>query len=85
MKKLKLQLDDLRIDSFDTTAVQKEKGTVVGEQYSYYTNCTCPGLFTCDQSCNGTCGASCQTCGDDTCFVSCQMSECWRNGACVVW
>jgi hypothetical protein len=72
--KLKLQLDDLRIDSFETTAPQKAKGTVFGEQCTCYTQCTCPGCPTCDASCNGTCGcASGGTCmGDwETCAYSC--------------
>jgi hypothetical protein len=67
MNKLKLRLDDLRIDSFDTTALQKAKGTVFGEQCTCYTNCTCPGCPTCAASCNGTCDASC----NGTCNVSC--------------
>jgi hypothetical protein len=87
MNKLRLRLDDLRIDSFDTTAPQKAKGTVFGEQCTCYTQCTCPGCPTCyatcngscDASCNGTCGATCEgtceaTCNDtcyDTCAASC--------------
>jgi hypothetical protein len=75
MNKLKLRLDDLHIDSFDTTAPAKSKGTVFGEQCTCYTQCTCPGCPTCDASCNGTCGASCNgTCGA-TCDASC-------NGTC---
>jgi hypothetical protein len=92
MNKLKLRLDDLRVDTFQTTSVQKAKGTVFGEQCTCYTQCTCPGCPTCDASCNGTCDASyngtcaCTREGDDTCFVSCQMTECRdRNGFCIVW
>ncbi|HEX8320729.1 hypothetical protein [Longimicrobium sp.] len=59
MKKFRLELDDLRIDSFSTTPAQAPKGTVFGEQCTCYTNCTCPGCPTCDASCNGTCDASC--------------------------
>jgi hypothetical protein len=101
MNKLKLRLDDLHIDSFDTTAPQKAKGTVFGEQCTCYTQCTCPGCPTCYASCNGSCDASCNgtcvaTCGstcentcqnscyDDTCFVSCRMTECWQGNQCVV-
>jgi hypothetical protein len=69
--KLKLRLDDLQVDTFQTTPVQKQKGTVFGEQCTCWTNCTCPGCPTCDASCNGTCGASCNgTCGD-SCYGSC--------------
>ena len=77
MNKLKLQLEDLLVDSFDTTAPQKAKGTVFGEQCTCYTNCTCPGCPTCDASCNGTCDASCNgSCAscDATCGGTCDWS-----------
>ena len=56
--KLKLNLDQLSVDSFDTTRSEKPKGTVFGEQCTCYTNCTCPGCPTCDATCRGygTCG-----------------------------
>ena len=72
MKKLKLHLEDLRIDTFHTTSPEKPKGTVFGEQCTCWTQCTCPGCPTCDASCNGTCGASC----NGTCDASC-------NGPCT--
>ena len=78
MNKLKLQLEDLRVDSFDTTTAEKAKGTVFGEQCTCYTQCTCPGCptcdatcNTCDQSCNGTCAASCNGTCEWTCDYSC--------------
>ncbi|HEX6911474.1 MAG TPA: hypothetical protein VF142_13805 [Longimicrobium sp.] len=70
--KLKLNLDELNVDSFDTTKSERPKGTVFGEQCTCYTNCTCPGCPTCDASCNGTCDASC----NGTCDASC-------NGTCA--
>jgi hypothetical protein len=70
--KLKLNLDELTVDSFDTTRSERPKGTVFGEQCTCYTNCTCPGCPTCDASCNGTCNG---TCGENTCQASC-------NGTC---
>jgi hypothetical protein len=80
MKKLKLKLEDLRIDSFTTTTTEKKKGTVFGEQCTCWTQCgqnTCPGCPTCDASCNGTCGASCNgTCGA-TCAGSCYGTCDW--------
>ncbi|HEX2206859.1 MAG TPA: hypothetical protein VHG93_04200 [Longimicrobium sp.] len=70
MHKLKLVMDDLRVESFDTTAAAGEKGTVFGEQCTCYSDCTCPGCPTCD----GTCPATCPyTCDDRTC-ASCQGS-----------
>jgi hypothetical protein len=79
--KLKLNLDELMVDSFDTTKPAAKQGTVFGEQCTCYTNCTCPGCPTCDASCNGTCGATCDascygTCGDYTCAYTCGDSEC---------
>ena len=74
MKKFRLQLDDLQIDSFTTTPVRAQKGTAFGEQCTCYTNCTCPGCPTCDASCNGTCDASCNgtcNCPPDTADYSC--------------
>ena len=72
MKKLTLKLDDLRIDSFQTTPREPGKGTVFGEQCTCWTNCTCPGCPTCDASCGGTCDASCNgTCAGDTCDGCC--------------
>jgi len=76
MKKLKLHLEDLQVDTFQTTAPEKPKGTVFGEQCTCYTNCTCPGCPTCYASCNGTCQVSCNgDCSGATCDASC-------NGTC---
>ena len=76
--KLSLNLDDLAVDSFDTTGTEKAKGTVFGEQCTCYTQCTCPGCptcagyATCDNTCNNTCPGTCAyTCDDFTCAVGC--------------
>ena len=91
MKKFRLQLDDLMIDSFSTTPVRKEKGTVYGEQCTCPTACTCPGCPTCDASCNGTCAASCNgtcdascdgSCGGYSCEYSCQSCDASCGGGC---
>ena len=77
MKKLKLELDDLRVDTFDTSFATRAKGTVFGEQCTCYTNCTCPGCPSCDDTCANTCqGISCdytcdQSCIEGTCVNSC--------------
>jgi hypothetical protein len=81
MRKLKLDLEDLAVESFATTSESRgEGGTVFGQNHcTCYTQCTCPGCPTCDATCNGscvnTCAASCNgTCGG-TCGASC-------NGTC---
>ena len=82
MNKLKLKLDDLRVDTFQTTPAPKEKGTVFGEQCTCYTQCTCPGCPTCDASCNGTCDASC----NGTCDASCNGTCGWTcDFGCQTW
>ena len=59
MKKFRLDLEDLAIDSFATTYVEREKGTVHGEQVTGPTcdaSCDCPSGD--NESCNGTCDYS---------------------------
>ncbi len=89
MNKLRLNLDDLAVESFATTPDRPaEGGTVFGQQCTCYTQCTCPGCPTCDASCNGTCGGTCDascngTCGgtcDASCFGTCDWTcECWPS------
>ena len=93
--KLSLKLEDLAVDTFDTTAPQKAKGTVFGEQCTCWTQCgqnTCPGCPTCDATCAATCddytcAASCNgTCNcptENTCGWSCDYScACDSNYPC---
>lgn len=90
MKKLKLDLDDLQVESFHTTpgSARLDGGTVqgyTGEQciptVEGPTCSTCQG-WTCDPSCNGTCGGascdptSCSTCGGATCDSTCNCATC---------
>ena len=49
MKKLSLKLDDLRVDTFQTSTGLEARGTVVGEQRTVVGN-------TCGYSCPNTCG-----------------------------
>jgi hypothetical protein len=70
--KLKLNLDQLAVDSFDTTVTERPKGTVFGEQCTCYTNCTCPGCPTCDATCPATCAF---TCDDPSCAGTCNCPD----------
>jgi hypothetical protein len=82
MKKLKLRMDDLRVESFETIAGNGgARGTVPGNEPSVMcsntctANADCTNDFACETygdctlagSCEGTCGNSC----DATCQVSC--------------
>lgn len=73
--KLKLNLDMLSIETFDTSAEKEKEGTVFGEECTCVTNCTCPGCPTCYNTCPETCGAAtaAATCGN-TCGQSCYGS-----------
>ena len=73
MRKLRLTLEDLSVESFSTAVRPAREGTVGGHDLSDSTChqklCTCDTMAghtcegTCDASCNGTCVASC----DGTC------------------
>ena len=73
MKKLNLDLDQLTVESFDTSVARKANGTVRAFGWTETscqqiicdcgpTNVTCETYcneFTCADSCEGTCGDSC--------------------------
>jgi hypothetical protein len=66
MKKLSLNLDDLRVESFSTARDGDQEGTVAGYVATEWV-CTpydsCQATF-CGASCDGTCGEShARTCG----------------------
>lgn len=93
--KLKLNLEQLTVDSFDTSAPNGEKGTVFGEQVT-----TIPTRMrdhTCWESCNGSCETGpcwsvCASCNDTcdgwtcagpwsdcTCDYLCGRTANWTN------
>ena len=63
MRKMRLQVDALLVESFDTAAMSGARGTVRGHASLYWEDCyeseTCPGAgWPCgqtEQSCGGTC------------------------------
>jgi hypothetical protein len=76
MNKLKLRLDDLSVESFDTVRAERSKGTVMGQELC---SCggTCAGQATCDYTCDDpTCP---YTCDDNTCAATCDTCSpsCW--------
>ena len=94
--KLALNLEDLLVDSFNTTAPQKPRGTVFGEQCMCYTACTCPGCpscntcagqQTCGDTCTDTCAHTCvHTCDDATCAAWCTDTNygCGPGDSCML-
>ena len=83
--KLKLNLDQLAVDSFTTEAVMRPSGTVRAQQCTCYTACTCPGCPTCDASCNGTCNASCNGTCDASCAGSCDCTYDYTCEGCTAY
>jgi hypothetical protein len=59
MKKLALNVNDLRVESFDLTDTQVERGTVNG----HMSDGVCTGLIECSRirTCNFTCEHTCET------------------------
>jgi hypothetical protein len=84
MRKVKLQLESLAVESFDTSPPEPEEGTVAAHQVwltagtcavscggsCFQTGCSC--YNTCIQTCPDTCWASCGgTCWEYTCADTC--------------
>lgn len=79
MRKLRLDIDDLAVESFETREGAEERGTVHGHwptQYCVSNRCSGADPITCPESldtlCYDTCGGSCPGCS----------GECtWTQGA----
>ena len=75
MKKLKLELDDIRVDSFE---LGKEGGRGTVRANCACCNC-CPCCCTCCCTCDPSCGGTCYDSCGGTCDVSCGTA----GGECV--
>ncbi len=98
MKKLELNLDDLKVESFETTPAdsRRGRGTVFGySEFTEFASCgpdctpgdyggqTYDGGETCDASCaDGTCQLTCAFTCMPTCGVSCLPGDCSPPGDC---
>ena len=75
MKKLKLNLDDLKVESFLTSSKTNGKGTIHGNVTGGHEDChtefgypTCDEAWTCARTCEGTCeGNTCTPTCPNTC------------------
>ncbi|HEU0053619.1 MAG TPA: hypothetical protein VFQ39_10595 [Longimicrobium sp.] len=69
MKKIRLDLDALDVDSFDTSSPRRARGTMVGHEFSAQTDCQ-------QQTCANTCHVTwCQ----NTCAGTCDPTQ-WGEG-----
>lgn len=82
MKKLMLSLDDLRVDTFSTTAGPKERqGTVQANEFTYTCGFSCgPDTYfdTCPVTGMDSCGETACSCSDvyETCAqMGCPLSH----------
>ena len=82
MKKLMLELNDLRVDSFAVETLDEVRGTVAGQNEPYPTvscdgSCnTCASCVnTCQNTCGSSCGGSCNSC------VTCEF-HCTHHSIC---
>ncbi|HEU4884528.1 MAG TPA: hypothetical protein VFT45_19895 [Longimicrobium sp.] len=97
MKKLRLHIDDLRVDSFETDATRGERGTVHAHVSCRCTNAqgatcgggaSCNGGQTCDTDCSGITYVDSCPCnpGDSyncaTADASCNSPSCVYSCAC---
>jgi hypothetical protein len=74
MKKVKLNLDAIRVDTFEVTQAPGTRGTVRGHVVCCVCGCD-PCCCTCCDTCQATCAASCQTC-PDSCWGTCVDPTC---------
>ncbi len=86
MKKLKLNLEDLKVESFETVSRKNKKGTINGNAPTWPNDPTCAEecitaftdpcdtqYNTCDESCGVSCPATCAgSCVGPTCKNTCQ-------------
>ena len=89
MAKLKLNLDALNVETFQTADAGAEEGTVHGQQITPAGSCGCwYTVATCPATCQITCGATCYPTCRYTCrcyitqFPTCGQRTCW---ACRDW
>jgi hypothetical protein len=77
MKKLRLELDALEVESFSTLAGEKERGTVKGQRWSEEWNSNC-----CPQSASVPVACMCLSMDDEgTCDTTCNPYDCYScNG-----
>jgi len=74
MRKLKLELDELSVESFETAEQTEERGTVHGHYITQF--CSRADGYTCFESCGGTCVETCDA-SCDTCDSGCYMTPPW--------
>ncbi len=82
MKKLKLNLSELKVETFSINENKENKGTVNGQERPSKLEMTCDntecGQYSCNATCLESCNGTCDSC-IDSCLPTCNMS---CNGTC---
>jgi hypothetical protein len=73
-KKLRLDLDALNVDTFETNATPRSVGTVQGQMDAVVAGTIFSWCNTCDAG-NATCGASCGS----ACVATKNTPDCWTK------
>ena len=88
MKKLKLNLDEIKVESFEVSSEKKAIGTVLGEGSGIVTYCCTEATDWCNV-CGGDTMATCAPTCNNTCNVSAPAIVCDCNltygGECTVY
>ncbi len=87
MKKLRLEMDAIRVETFEVAAAEKARGTVHGHHPTAWETCTCECSDdgTCDPDWGSGHPLSCgpTNCNDTACDMFCPYTyNPWENPAC---
>jgi hypothetical protein len=88
MKKLRLALEDLNVESFSTADAEEPRGTVEGHGTLVEKTCDMSCDISCWTKCEDTCGQTENTCqGQFSCPAGCEtqapQNTCWNT--CNPW
>lgn len=89
MRKLKLDLDHLAVESFDTNPPEgAQRGTVLGLAPTRFDTCLCTGGgatcgLSCDPGCDNSVGGTCDVSCNGTCVGSCNCTGNSCYGSCI--
>jgi hypothetical protein len=79
MRKLKLEIDSLQVESFEAHAAKEQRGTVRGLLTAYYELCNVDDTWQVSCTCEPTCNA--QTCYN--CSAACGSAGCGTAHNCA--
>jgi hypothetical protein len=79
MKKLRLNPDHLEVQSFETSELVAERGTVRGNESQLVDSCVVANTCLCNPTVEATCGAGCGTETGSLSVCGCATAACTGN------